>query len=290
MDIFSLTENDSAEAIMFRKAVQKAQERKNERQLSGINLVQGNMDSSIHTEKVIVTVEDQIQLAKDSVPLIDEFDDNFGEYLQFDTVVEDHIHAKGDKKPPFRDTIASTESMACAPSRRPCENEDECGHEHEDSSPSKCERLFPLRTDHGNPHNTAEDGEFDSNAATMLSPSQVRRYFGDPARGRFHSRCSWIRKQQEISVVKSPLLPSLPKNLGASQSPKASSTSALHARMSTPHGRQALFADKKNCPPASNDKKASHDKKSELSKPLQFLPPLPGNGLGYSRTIMFDDR
>jgi hypothetical protein len=233
----------SPEEIMLKKALrrraQEAQPSARRASKAPSYITQYSSDDSEDekeevAEKVELTAEDAAQLAAEGIDVeeIDDYDDDYGEFIQYETKIAKSKSMEGTKK-----------SFAIHSARLSVIEDDE---EDCDSSLISADRdtLSPLRSDNKNPLNMSELGEFDalSSPTHSLNPVEVRKYFGEPARGRFNSRCHWIRKQCDISDIKSTSSPKK-KNMMKTHRPlsKQGSLSPLKQKEATNRGSGSKF-------------------------------------------------
>lgn len=212
MDIFNLTfsQDASAEALMLRKALQKAKDRKEAipvappaRMPSQISH-QSSFKSECSEISAIgeLTEEDIKKLTDMGCEGSDDFTDQYGEFFEFSNAVSEVKHSNTASKGDVTRLFSSEDFEGDE-----CINRgDEHGNAQSDNdsvlvTDSNPDRLSPLRSDR-NPLNEAQMGEFDPDFAvdsSALSPAEARKYFGDPAKRRFQERCQWIRKQHMMT-------------------------------------------------------------------------------------------
>lgn len=263
----------SPEEIMLKKALrQRAQPQASKApsyitQHSSIDSDDGEKDDVI--EKVELTAEDAAQLAAEGINVkdgveIDDYDDDYGEFMQYETKIALSKNKEETKKP--FDLLAA---KFCATEG---ENEDK------DSEMKSYDRntLSPLDCGNKNPLNISERGEFASLSSPpsihSLNPVEAQKYFGEPARGRFHSRCHWIRKQCDISNIKSTPSPNK-KNLMKAHRPMSQQGSLSPLKQKGVGGsgsssRSMLFS--RGSPPSRGVTRTSTSRQQTASTMIMF--------------------
>lgn len=137
-------------------------------------------------EEVTLTEEEKLFLHVHTSES-DEIEDKYGTSIDFSKIenkidLDVNIDDFDDVDDP-PDTASSDRSLIASPLIvQPCARD----------------TLSPLRSD-------LKDflTNFDNtNSKPKLSPSEARKYFGDPARSSFFTKCQWLRKQQVMTLSK----------------------------------------------------------------------------------------